>query len=156
MDMKADMVSYLSTQLKDTQAVTVRSVADVVEFNKKDTVVRVPYGMQLLEGIVADTTSAESLLAIKKQLQQNGRAYFNQLMNDNQLDAVLSLNNAHAGFAAVAKYPALTIPMGYTAEGEPRSLTLIGKQFQEGKLYRLGAPIEALLQARKTPEGYTD
>ena len=155
-DMKVDLVSYLSTMPKDTEAVKVRSVADVVEFNLQDTLTRVPYGMQLLEGIVADTTSQESLEAIKKQLQTNGRLYFNQLMNENQLDAVLSLNNAHAGFAAVAKYPALTIPMGYTAEGEPRSLTLIGKQFQEGKLYRLGAPIESLLQARKTPEGYTD
>ena len=155
-DMKHDLVSYLTTQPKDTQAVQVRSVADVVSFNQQDTLLRVPYGQQLLEGIVADSTSKEELEGIKKQLRQNGREYFNGLMNTHQLDAVLSLNNSHAAYAAVAHYPALTLPMGYTAEGEPRNLTLIGKQFQEGKLYRLAAPIEALLKARKMPAGYTD
>ena len=155
-DMKHDLVSYLTTQPKDTQAVQVRSVADVVSFNQQDTLLRVPYGQQLLEGIVVDSTSMEELEGIKKQLRQNGREYFNGLMNTHQLDAVLSMNNSHAAYAAVAHYPALTLPMGYSADGEPRNLTLIGKQFQEGKLYRLAAPIEALLKARKMPAGYID
>ena len=155
-DMKHDLVAYLSTQPKDTQAVKVRSVADVVAFNRLDTLLRVPYGQQLLEGIVADSTSLEELAQIKRQLQINGRSFLNDLMNTHQLDAVLSLNNRHAAYAAVAHYPALTIPMGYSVEGEPRNLTLIGKQFQEGKLYRLAAPIETLLKARKMPAGYTD
>lgn len=156
MDMKSDLVAYLATQPLDKEAVSVRSVADVVAFNEQDTLLRVPYGMQLLEGIVADETTADELADIKKRLKKNGREYFTKVMNTHQLDAVLSLNNSHAAYAAVAHFPALTLPMGYTAEGEPRNLTLIGKQFQEGKLYRLAAPIEGLLKARKMPEGYTD
>ena len=156
MDMKSDLVAYLATQPLDKEAVSVRSVADVVAFNEQDTLLRVPYGMQLLEGIVADETTADELADIKKRLKKNGREYFTKMMNTHQLDAVLSLNNSHAAYAAVAHFPALTLPMGYTAEGEPRNLTLIGKQFQEGKLYRLAAPIEGLLKARKMPEGYTD
>lgn len=156
MDMKSDLVTYLETQPLDKEAVRVRSVADVVAFNEQDTLLRVPYGMQLLEGIVAEETSADELAAIKKRLKKNGREYFTNAMNTHQLDAVLSLNNSHAAYAAVAHFPALTLPMGYSAEGEPRNLTLIGKQFQEGKLYRLATPIEALLKARKMPEGYTD
>lgn len=156
MDMKSDLVAYLATQPLDKEAVSVRSVADVVAFNEQDTLLRVPYGMQLLEGIVADETTADELADIKKRLKKNGREYFTEMMNTHQLDAVLSLNNSHAAYAAVAHFPALTLPMGYTAEGEPRNLTLIGKQFQEGKLYRLAAPIEGLLKARKMPEGYTD
>mgnify|MGYP001953159742 CR=1 FL=1 len=44
-------------------------------------------------------------------------------MDTHNLDGFLSINNYHAAFAAVAEYPALTVPMGYTEEGEPKGLT---------------------------------
>ena len=38
-------------------------------------------------------------------------------------------------YAAVAKYPALTVPMGYKTSGEPIGLTFIGKPFTEALTY---------------------
>jgi amidase len=46
--------------------------------------------------------------------------------------------------------------MGYKETGEPVNLTFIGKQYQEGKLYELGAAFEALSKARVLPEAYRD
>lgn len=91
----------------------------------------------------------------KKDLKASGRAFFN-IMEEEQLDAVLSINNYHAGYAAVAEYPALTVPMGYKTDGEPESLTFIGKPFSEAHLLRIGKAFEALTKARKIPEGYQE
>ncbi|MEX0315381.1 MAG: amidase family protein [Allomuricauda sp.] len=155
-DMKNDLPTYIDAQTKNKNQVLVKSVADVVEFNLKDSLVRIPYGQTRFDGILADTTSAEGLMAIKKRLRTVGRTYFNTPMNEHQLDAILSINNYDAGAAAAAEYPALTIPMGYKATGEPVNLTFIGKQFQEGKLYALGMAFETLTQAREIPKDYSD
>ena len=75
-------------------------------------------------------------------------------MDTYQLDAILSINNYHAGYAAVAKYPCLTVPMGYKKSGEPISLTFIAKPFEEQKLLQLGYAFEKLTRVRKLPENY--
>ncbi|MBT8205200.1 MAG: amidase [Eudoraea sp.] len=154
MDMKADLPVYIRTQVKDTLDVQVRNVADVVAFNLQDTVLRVPYGQALFEGIINDSTTTMELEQIKASLEANGRQYFDQAMDEFELDAVLSINNYHAGYAAVAKYPALTVPMGYRASGDPVSLTFIAKPFEEQKLLQLGYAYERATQVRKTPEMY--
>ena len=155
-DMKNDLPEYLSTQTKNKEAIGMKTVEDVVNFNLQDSLVRIPYGQARFDGILADTTSADGLIEIKQRLKANGREYFNTPMATHQLDAVISINNWDAGVAAVAEYPALTIPMGYRDSGEPVNLTFIAKQFQEGKLYQLGTAFESLTKARKIPEGYQD
>ncbi len=153
-DMRNDLPRYIQTHVKNKTAVQIASIADAVVFNVQDSLVRIPYGHALFEGILADSTSAAQLNEIKATLQKSGRTFFNTAMNKHRLDAILSINNYHAGYAAVAKYPALTIPMGYKETGEPISLTFIGKQFQEGKLLHLGRAFEEATKVRKIPENY--
>ena len=153
-DMKNDLPKYLETHVEDKGVIKISDIADLVDFNNQDSLTRIPYGHALFEGILTDSTTAEGLETIKKMLEQNGRTFFNEAMNKYQLDAILSINNYHAGYAAVAKYPALTVPMGYKSTGEPISLTFIGKQFQEGKLLHLGKAFEEAFPGRKSPEGY--
>lgn len=153
-DMRNDLPEYLKTHVKDKNAVKITSVADAVGFNAADSLVRIPYGQALFEGILADTTSAEGLEKIKSILEKNGRIFFDTALDKHNLDAILSINNYHAGYAAVAKYPALTVPMGYKKTGEPISLTFIGKQFKEADLLRLGGAYEKAIQARKMPKDY--
>lgn len=150
-DMKYDLPMYLKTHADAN--VKVRSVQDVIEFNKKDTLLRAPYGQQLFEGIVADSTTIEQLATIKKTLMTNARSYFKSLDSEN-LDAILSINNYHAAYSAVAEYPNLTVPMGYKKTGEPISLTFIGMPKKEGELYVLGAAFEKLTKRRKLPVNY--
>ncbi len=152
-DMKNDLPSYLKTHT-NRDKVNITSIADAVAFNAKDTLVRIPYGQALFEGILNDSTTAEGLIEIKERLQANGRTYFDTALDTHNLDAILSINNYHAGFAAVAKYPALTVPMGYKTTGEPISLTFIGKQFQEQALLQLGEAFENENRVRKAPKDY--
>jgi amidase len=70
------------------------------------------------------------------------------------LDAILSINNWNAGYAAVAKYPCLTVPMGYSEEGEPQNITFIARPFEEDKLLKMGYAFEQATRIRVSPEGY--
>lgn len=151
-DMKKDLPVYLKKHAG--ASVGIKTIADAVAFNNADTLVRVPYGQQLFEGILADQTTDQELEAIKENLEKISRAFFDQSMDKHQLDAFLSINNFHAAYAAMAKYPALTVPMGYASDGEPKGLTFIGKPFSEAALLQLGYGYEQISQARKLPEGY--
>ncbi|MGB5818103.1 MAG: amidase family protein [Saonia sp.] len=153
-DMKNDLPQYLQAYVTNKNAVTIGSVAEAVQFNEKDSLVRIPYGQALFKGILADSTDAEQLEGIKNKLEKNGRIFFDTAMDKHRLDAILSINNYHAGYAAVAKYPALTVPMGYKENGEPISLTFIAKQFQEHQLLQLGYAFEQATKLRKMPKGY--
>ena len=150
-DMKYDLPHYLKSDTDKN--VTVTSVKDVIDFNVKDSILRAPYGQQLFEGIVKDTTSKKQLESIKVTLKENGRSYFNALKEEN-LDAILSINNYHSAYSAVAEYPNLTVPMGYKESGEPVSLTFVGLPKTEGKLLILGYAFEQLTKVRKLPENY--
>jgi len=150
-DMKYDLPHYLKSDADNN--VTVTSVKDVIDFNVKDSILRAPYGQQLFEGIAKDTTSKKQLESIKVTLKENGRSYFNALKEEN-LDAILSINNYHSAYSAVAEYPNLTVPMGYKESGEPISLTFVGLPKTEGKLLILGYAFEQLTKVRKLPENY--
>ena len=102
-DMKNDLPLYIETQIKNKDSLYIKTVQDVVEFNLQDSLVRIPYGQARFDGILADTTSAEGLKAIKKRLKTNGRTYFNMPFNEHRLDAILSINNYDAGAAAASR-----------------------------------------------------
>ncbi len=152
-DMRNDLPSYLRNYT-DPNLVKIKSIEDAVAFNNNDSLVRIPYGQALFNGIVSDTTTSSELEEIKLNLEKNGRTFFNSALDKNRLDAILSINNYHAGYAAVAKYPALTVPMGYKPSGEPISLTFIGKQFTEAKLLRIGKAYEEKFPVRIMPTDY--
>ncbi|MBQ4914453.1 amidase [Maribacter sp. MMG018] len=152
-DMRKDLPAYLK-RYSDQEKVKIISIADAVAFNKEDSLVRIPYGQALFEGVLEDTTTDEGLEEIKARLENSGRAFFDSAMNEHKLHAVLSINNYHAGYAAVAKYPALAVPMGYKPSGEPISLTFIGKPFTEAQLLRMGRAYEMKFPVRQMPKGY--
>ncbi|MDG1321035.1 MAG: amidase family protein, partial [Polaribacter sp.] len=150
-EMKHDFPTYLTAHA--STSVKINSIQSVLDFNRKDSLLRAPYGQQLFEGIVNDTTTLAELEVIKQRLQLEGATYFSALNTEN-LEAVLSINNYHSGMAAMANHPTLTVPMGYKESGEPISLTFIGKPFTELKLLALGSAFEQLTKTRKMPKKY--
>jgi amidase len=66
----------------------------------------------------------------------------------------LSINNYSAAEAALAKYPAITLPMAYQESGEPINLTMIAKPFEEMKLLQLAHALEKARPVRKSPTYY--
>ncbi len=154
LDMKNALPEYLSTQILDTVAVSVRSVEDVVAFNEQEPELRMPYGQERLEGILADKTSEDEFQKIRKALMDGGRQFFNEPWEAHQLDGILSINNRHAGFAATAQNPAITVPMGYRESGEPVGLTIIVRGFQVPLAFQIAYAFEAVQPVRKAPVGY--
>ena len=150
-EMKHDLPKYLINYADKNVKVT--TVDDVINFNNEDTVVRAPYGQLRFKNIGKDTVTLMQLETIKKTLMTNARNYF-QALDLMSLDAILSINNSHAGYSAVAEYPNLTVPMGYKSTGEPINLTFIGKSKAEGKLLLLGYIVEQLTKHRKLPKNY--
>jgi amidase len=156
LDMKHDLSNYLGMQLADTGAVQVRSVADVVAFNEEDPPLRMPYGQARLEGILDETTGADAIDEVRSALTSAGRTFLGEPWKAHGLDAILSVNNTHAVYAAIAKYPALTVPMGYRATGEPVGLTFIVKPFQIPEMLAMAQAFEQWVPARHMPQAYRE
>ncbi len=122
-DMRNDLPRYLANNAD--QSLSIKNVQDVIAFNKKDSIFTMPYGQALFYGIVNDSTSDPDFKMVKDSLHIKGKHFFDVHIKTHNLDAILSINNYHAGEAAVAIYPAITVPMGYDNDGKPKGLTFI-------------------------------
>ena len=151
-DMKRDLPAYFSTA--STSSFSNLDVQQITNFNSSDSLLHMPYNQVRLDGVIADTISAKRLASIKKELNKNATSFFNIPIKTHKLDAVLSINNDHAAYAAIAFYPCLTVPMGYSELGKPSSLTFIAPSFNEEKLFSIAAGYENISKHRKPPKGY--
>lgn len=151
-DMFVDLPDYIENYA--SEKVKVKNNADVMMFNLQDSTKRSPYGQARFEGVVNENVSKGELDVVRYFLHTEGKRYFETPMDSLNLDAVLSINNYSAGFAAVAKYPAITIPMGYAEGNQPAGITLIVRPFEEGKLLKMGYVYEQATKLRKPPIGY--
>lgn len=151
-DMKIDLPEYISKY--GSTNIKYSSVADIINYNKEDSTIKIPYSQGRLEGVTKASTSPEELSQLKIKVRNNGVNYFKKLIVANQLDFVLSIANRSAGFAAAANYPCLTIPMGYRNSGEPTGITFIARPYQEVQLLKIGYAYEQATKHRKIPVEY--
>ena len=152
LDMKKDLVTYLSTYGDSKLEYT--SIEDIMRFNATDSLEIMPYGQALFQGILNDSATAEEFANIKATLKANGKRFFDEPMTALNLDGVLSINNYNAGHAAVAEYPAITVPMGYTTNGVPKGLTFISGRLREKQLLQWAYIYEQASTMRRAPVHY--
>lgn len=152
LDMQKDLPAYFAKF--GGKDLTVSDMQEVIDFNKKDSTNAMPYGQSLFYGAVADQATPEDFEKIKDTLKTNGRQFFDVPMKAHNLDGILSINNYHAGFAAVAEYPAITVPMGYNDKGAPEGLTFISKPLSEKTLLEWAYAYEQATKKRKSPKNY--
>ena len=151
-DMKVDLPNYLNKYASNE--LTIRSIADIIAYNKNDSILKIPYGQRRFEQMLAENTTEAELLQTKAKIKKEGVNFFEKPMVKYQLDAILSINNNNAGHAAAANYPCLTIPMGYKTTGEPWGLTFIARPYQEATLLKMGFAFEKATKIRKLPQDY--
>lgn len=153
-----EMVRDLAYYLENFAAVgvAISNIEELQAFNAENPDLRAPYGQGLIDMMVELELElgAAELEALRVELQSSAQKQLQQIFADGALDVLLSINNRNAGLAALANYPALTIPMGYEEGGRPVGLTLIAPPFQEQELVDIGAVFERLSQARVLPENY--
>ena len=151
-EMKRDLALYLIEYA--SSEIEVDSINSLQEFNLIDLENRAPYGQALVDLMVDLELTAGEVERLGADLRAWGQSYLDRLFMEFGIDVLFGVNNHQASIAALANYPALTIPMGYTDEGRPMGLTLIAPPFQEQLLIDVGIQVEKILEARRAPISY--
>jgi len=163
-EFKDGLNKYLSTA-----AAKVKSLADVIAFNKQNEATAMPFFKQEtleLANAKGDLNEKEYLDAVKTTTEITRNA-IDTLMKTNNLDAIAAPTNGFAccidlvngdydnGFsfsspAAMAGYPHITVPMGYFNE-LPIGLSFISTAYKEGDIIKLGYAYEQASKNRVAP-----
>ena len=145
-DMKVDLPGYLNKYA--AKDITARSIQEIIEYNNQDSLLRIPYGQAIFEGMALVDLTPEQLAELKARLNSEGRRFFETPMDNYQLNAILSIDNLNASHAAAANFPCITVPMGYTKEGQPIGITFIARPHQEELLLKIAYAFEQATKAR--------
>jgi len=168
-EFKDGLNKYLSTANSK-----VKSLADVMAFNKANSAKAMPFFKQeIMDQAQAkgDLTSKEYLDAIAKTTGIARKA-IDKIMSDNKLDAIIAPTNGFActidlvngdydngfGFstpAAMAGYPHITVPMG-AAHGLPIGLSFVSTAYKEADIIKLAYAYEQASKKRIKPEFKVD
>jgi len=173
---KVEAYNCINTYLGSLTQTTIRSLDDVVEYNKQNSgteganpgeVPAFPTGQDNLLEITArggkrDATYQSALNHIQKQTRANGidaalRCHDIESKAEKQLDALLFCDRRGVGqqYAAQAGYPIICIPIGLDDGGFPVSLSIQHSAWKEDQLVKWASAIEDVWNAengwRATP-----
>ena len=166
-EFKAGVNAYLSGVAPGAQ---VRTLDDIVEFNKRNAGANLPFfGQELLVRAQAkgELTEAEYLEALEKCRRLAGRDGFDVALDQDQLDALVAptttpawpidlvngdqFRGSSAKSAALVGYPLISVPAG-TAMGLPVGITFMGRAWSEPTLVKLAYAFEQATKARRPPQ----
>jgi amidase len=152
----AEMVRDLALYLENHAGVNaaIDSINTLQDFNSEDLDTRAPYGQALVDMMAELDYSADQIESLRMALQDQASELMAEVFAANDLDVLVTLNNRNAGVAALANYPALTVPAGYGENGRPAGVTFIAPSFEEQDLIDIGLQFEQLTNARRAPVGY--
>ena len=147
----------------------VKTLADVIEFNKKNEGKAMPYFKQETLELAqkkGDLNTKEYLDAVKNTTIT--RNVIDKILKDNKLDAIAAPTNgfaccidlingdydngfSYSGPAAMAGYPHITIPMGYWNE-LPVGISFVSTAYDEAGIIKLGYAFEQATKKRMPPK----
>ncbi len=147
----------------------VKDLEALMEFNKKDPVELRYFDQQLLKqahekGTLEDKEYKEALAMMLKATREDG---IDKLLKENNLDALMAptgspawktdlINGDHfmggsSSLAAIAGYPAITVPMGFIDE-LPVGVSFFSKAWSEPQLIEIAFAYEQNTKHRKAPK----
>lgn len=150
-EFKHDINAYLS---KVSNEVPIKSLVDLIEFNKKDPEVRMKFGQIELEKAQTMSDDAYDPTYLEHReidIRNSANEGIDVIMAEHNLDALLFENNRGAAIPAKAGYPSITIPAGYTSEGMPVGITFSAKAYSEPRLIELAYSYEQATKKRVAP-----
>jgi amidase len=165
-ELKADLAAYLATWAPGAK---VKTLADVIAFNEANKATEMPYfGQELFlqaqeKGPLTDQAY---LVALAKNQRLSRAEGLDVVFARNTLDAIAAptgsppwptdlVNGDHflgasSTPAAVAGYPSVAVPVGYSF-GLPVGMSFIGRANSEAKLLALAYAYEQAAKPRKAP-----
>ena len=146
-EFKHNVNDYFSQQ----KNIPVKSLEEIIAFNKKDSKRRIKYGQTLIEGSEKSAITKEEFENVVQTSQANAKKELDRYLVEQGLDALVMINNDEVLLSAVAGYPELAVPAGYDKNGEPIGVVFVGKQFGERELFNMGYAYEQQSKNRKSP-----
>lgn len=166
-ELKAGVNAYLAGLQPGAK---VRTLEDVIEFNKKNPAENLPYfGQEWLERSQAkgSLTEPEYLEALAKCKRLGGTEGFDVIMEQERLDVLVAptttpawtidlvngdtFRGSSAKSAALAGYPLISVPSGFTM-GLPLGITFMGRAWSEPRLINIAYAYEQATKARRPPQ----
>ena len=147
----------------------VRTLKELIEFNKQDSVELRFFDQQLLEmaaekGGLEDDEYKKSLAHMQKMTREEG---IDKVMTENRLDALIAPTGGPAwktdlingdnflgsssSYAAISGYPNITVPMGFIGE-LPVGVSIFGRAWSEAELLGIAYAFEQGTKHRKAPD----
>ena len=151
MEFKVQVAEYLGG-LSHT---SMRTLSDLIAFNQAHCAQEMPYyGQELFE--IANSTSGDlsgpDYLAARANCLLLSRAQGIDRVLDSGIDAIVAPSYTFASQPpAVAGYPNLAMPVGFTTDGRPGGLWMYAGFLQEPKLLAFAYALEQYLQPRTQP-----
>ncbi len=164
-EFKADLNKYL----QEHPGAPVKSMEEIIEFNKKNADREMPwFGQEIFMQAQAkgDLTTEEYVNALKDSKKYAGKEGIDSVMEEHNLDAVIAQTNGPAWTidwvngdhfsggssspAAISGYPNITVPMGYV-HGLPVGISFFGLAWSEPKLLKIAYAFEQATKHRKSP-----
>ena len=164
-EFKADLNKYLD----EHPGAPVKSMAEIIEFNKRNSDREMPwFGQEIFELAQSkgDLTTDEYLKALADSKLFTGKEGIDLVMNKHKLDALIAptngpawtidwVNGDHFGGgssspASISGYPNITVPMGYVHE-LPVGISFFGKAWSEPTLLKVAYAYEQAAKHRKAP-----
>ncbi|KAG5411433.1 hypothetical protein IGI04_007752 [Brassica rapa subsp. trilocularis] len=149
-EFKISLNAYLKALVKSP----VRSLADVIAFNKKIAKKEKvkEWGQEVF--LEAETTNGmgdkeKAALLTMEEFSRNG---IEKLMKENKLDAIVTYGSTLSSVLAIGGYPGITVPAGYDSEGVPFGISFGGLRFSEPKLIEIAYGFEQATLIRKPPK----
>jgi amidase len=143
---KRDLNAFLKNLGKEAPF---QSLADIIAWNKADSINRAPYGMGHLIAAQNNSMSDAAYDSATADHLKRARAAIDDLLAKYGVHAIAS---SLSQIYAPAGYPALAVPSGYAANGQPNWLVLVSGPFMEYELLGVGYRYQQATKARKDPD----
>jgi amidase len=157
----------LDAYLAAAPGAEVRSLAELVEFNRSDPVELSLFGQENFEHALELPDLDPAAFALHQAMRRSAaRSAIDALLAEHHLDAIVTLSNGAAPAisygggdgpeiltttpAAVAGYPMVTVPAGFLG-ALPVGVTFIGSAGSDAALLRLAGAFESAVGARRPP-----
>ncbi|WP_208559937.1 amidase family protein [Marinilactibacillus kalidii] len=150
-EFKSAIESYLKTV---EPTLGLNTLDDLIKGNRALGTRALKYGQSLFyqaaatSGQLTEPAYLNSLIFDQENAREKG---IDAVLQNEQLDAIVTPNNAGAMIPAKAGYPSITVPAGYTPSGEPVGITFSGGAFAEPVLLECAYAFEQATHHRKAP-----
>ncbi|MBA0581075.1 hypothetical protein Gorai_023266 [Gossypium raimondii] len=152
--LQAEFKSSVNEYLKELAISSVRSLADIIDFNQNNPELEKleEYGQQTL--IESERTNGiwEKERKAAEYLEKLSRDGFEKKMKDYKLDALVTPGISLAmTVLAIGGYPGISVPAGYQSVGMPFGIYFGGLKGSEPKLIEMAYAFEQATRLRKPP-----